>query len=241
MKHLNTYITEYIVKKKLDKAIDSEDHYKYFPKTKDDLIYNIKNLINQDIYDFNCIDTSAITDMSYVFPDITRDIGETLKNIDVSGWDVSNVKNMENIFCDFTYFDCDLSYWNVSNVINMEKMFEGCENFKGKGLEKWDTSNVENAESMFGYCTQFNADLTDWKVGNIENMSFMFYNCLNFEGKGLENWNTKNTTNMECMFTNCKNFEGKGLENWDVSNVKKMNLMFDNCKSLKNKPSWYKQ
>ena len=32
MKHLNQYITEYIVKKKLDKAIDSE--HKYYPQTK---------------------------------------------------------------------------------------------------------------------------------------------------------------------------------------------------------------
>ena len=34
MKHLNTYITEYIIKKKLDTPIDSEDHYEFFPKTK---------------------------------------------------------------------------------------------------------------------------------------------------------------------------------------------------------------
>ena len=49
MKHLTQFITEYIVKKKLDKPIDSEDHYEYFPETKDELIYNIKNLIKQDI------------------------------------------------------------------------------------------------------------------------------------------------------------------------------------------------
>ena len=69
MKHLNTFITEYIIKKKLDKPIDSEDHYEYFPKTKNDLIYNINNLVKQDIYDFNCIDTSEITDMSKLFSD----------------------------------------------------------------------------------------------------------------------------------------------------------------------------
>ena len=53
MKHLNQFITEYIVKKKLDNPIDSEDHYEYFPKTKEELIENIKELIKQDIYDFN--------------------------------------------------------------------------------------------------------------------------------------------------------------------------------------------
>ena len=70
MKHLNTYITEYIIKKKLDKPIDSEDHYNYFPKTKEELIENIKDIISKRKYNFNCIDTSAITDMSYLFKDI---------------------------------------------------------------------------------------------------------------------------------------------------------------------------
>ena len=45
MKHLNTYITEYIIKKKLDKPIDSEDHYEYYPKTKKELIKILNELI----------------------------------------------------------------------------------------------------------------------------------------------------------------------------------------------------
>ena len=67
MKHLNTYITEYIVKKKLDKPIDSEDHYEYTPNTKEELIENIEELLNKGETDLNCIDTSAITDMSHLF------------------------------------------------------------------------------------------------------------------------------------------------------------------------------
>ena len=47
MKHLNTYITEYIIKKKLDKPINSENNYKYFPKTKQELIKNIQELLNK--------------------------------------------------------------------------------------------------------------------------------------------------------------------------------------------------
>ena len=41
MKQLNQFINEYIVKKKLDKPIDSEDHYEYYPETKKELIKNI--------------------------------------------------------------------------------------------------------------------------------------------------------------------------------------------------------
>ena len=77
MKQLNQFITEYIIKKKLDKAIDSE--YKYHPQTKEELIKNIEELIQSDTYDFNCIDTSAITDMSHLFEHIDIDRNKGLE------------------------------------------------------------------------------------------------------------------------------------------------------------------
>ena len=180
MKHLNTYITEYIIKKKLDKPIDSEDHYEYYPKTKDELIYNIKELIKQNIYDFNCIDTSEITDMSYLFDDLENI--SIKENFDVSEWDVSNVTNMSHMFngCNF---DCDLSKWNVSKVTNMNRMFLGCRNFKG-------------------------VDLSSWNVSKVENMEFMFCDCVNFTGKGLEKWNVSKA-NTYYMLYNCHNFKNK--------------------------------
>ena len=74
MKHLNQFITEHIVQKQLDKFIDSEDHYEYCPQSKEELIKNIKELIKDDIYDFNCIDTSNITDMSSLFRGLNKKI-----------------------------------------------------------------------------------------------------------------------------------------------------------------------
>ena len=112
MKQLNQFITEYIIKKKLDKPIDSEDHYEYYPKTKQELIYQIKQLIEQDIYDFNCIDTSEITDMNHLFDDIKIE-----KNFDISKWNVKNVKDMNSMFNNsLYYFNCDLSNWDVLNL-----------------------------------------------------------------------------------------------------------------------------
>ena len=128
MKHLNQFITEYIVKKKLDKPIDSEDHYDYYPKSKEELIKNIKELLNNKIYDFNCIDTSEITDMSYLFDDININ-----RNFDVSKWDISNVTNMSHIFYGCKKFEGKgLENWDVSNVINMRDMFDGCTSLKNK-------------------------------------------------------------------------------------------------------------
>ena len=252
MKHLNQFITEYIVKKKLDKFIDSEDHYEYFPKSKEELIYNIKKLIKQDIYNFNCIDTSAITDMSNLF----KDLYDKLENndFDVSKWNVSNVTDMKYLFAYCKKFNGDLSKWNVSNVTNMMGMFGGCESFEGKGIENWDVSKVEIVEEMFCACLKLNTDFSNLKLKKIYSTENMFYNCIEFEGKGLEKWDVSNIVNMSGMFQGCRNldcylskwniskvknmqsmfyecinFTGKGLENWNISNVKSMVYMFYGC------------
>ena len=170
MKHLNQYITEHIIKKKLDKPIDSKNTYKYFPETKEELIENIEELMQSDIYDFNCIDTSKITDMSSLLENIVIE-----RNFDVSGWDVSNVTNMTNLFHGCENFDCDLSNWNVSNVTSMMGMFSSCEIFEGKGLDNWNVSKVENMRNMFTYCRKFNGkSIENWNVSNVTNMSSMF-------------------------------------------------------------------
>ena len=124
MKHLNQFITEYIVKKKLDKPIDSEDHCIYFPKTKQELIDNIQELLKKGKTDLNCIDTSKITDMSYLFKN-AKNI-----NFDVSNWDVSNVEDMTCMCYNCKKLNFDLSKWDISKVKYMTVMFYNCNNLK---------------------------------------------------------------------------------------------------------------
>ena len=148
MKHLNTYITEYIIKKKLDKPIDSEDHCIYFPETKEELISNIKELFDKGKTDLNSIDTSKITDMTHLFESFNN-----IENVnfDVSKWDVSNVESMLGLFFNCKKFDCDLSNWDVSNVNKTSYMFYDCRNFNCN-LSKWDVSNVKDMSYMFHGC-----------------------------------------------------------------------------------------
>ena len=258
MKHLNTYITEYIIKKKLDNPIDSSG-YKYQPTNKEKLISTIKLLLADNKTNFNCIDTSEITDMSNLFNGV-KDIYKL--NFDVSNWNVSKVKDMSNMFNGCGNFDCDLSNWDVSNVENMSTMFYNCEKFEGKGLENWDVSKVKDMSNMFHWCLKFDCDLSGWNVSKVENMDNMF--CLTpFTGKGLEkwnvsnvynmrgmfhgcnefdcdlsNWDVSNVENMEGMFRGCKKFKGKGLDKWNPVNLKVIRVMFDNC-DIKDKPKWF--
>ena len=184
MKHLNTYITEYIIKKKLDKPIDSEDHYDYFPKTKEELIDNVKELFNKGENNLNIIDTSKITDMSRLF--------ESYENInfDISRWNVSNVKNMSYMFFGCKLFDCNLSDWDVSNVENMCTMFAGCHKFKGEGLENWNVSKAEYMIRMFIGCDNFTGEqIENWKIKKDCSKFEMLSNCKNIKNK--PSWYTK--------------------------------------------------
>ena len=210
MKALTQYIAEYLIKKKIDKV---RIGYKYIPKTKDDLVDNIKELLDQGETNLNCIDTSNITDMSNLF----------------SGINYKEIKLKNNI---------DISGWNVSNVTTMRDMFSDCENFKGTGLENWDVSNVENMYCMFASCYSFKGvGVENWNVSNVENMGATFFQCKNFNSD-LSNWDVSNVKDMGYMFSDCEKFEGKGVENWKVSKIN-IRDMFYGCFKIKKIPSWY--
>ena len=74
----------------------TKEQTKYFPQTKEELRSLIKRRIKDEgnEVDLNDIDVSAITDMSELFIKM-KDF-----NGDVSGWNVSNVTNMMNMFYD---------------------------------------------------------------------------------------------------------------------------------------------
>ena len=150
----------------------------------------------------------------------------------ISGWDVSNVTNMKNLFRKYEYFDENLGRWDVSNVENMYGMFSGCTNYTGDGLDEWGkkVGKVINMSYMFDECENLIVNLGSWDVSNVEDMTEMFFRCTNFTGDGLDAWGKKvgKVIVMSFMFEECKNLI-VNLGSWDVSNVEKMNGMFYEC------------
>ena len=166
MKSLKNYIQEKLIIKK-----SKSNSYKYFPKTKKELIDIIEKRIKQEgnEVDLNDIDVSEINDMSNLFE-------VTDFNGDISEWDVSNVTNMRYMFYKCKEFNQDISQWNVSNVTNMRYMFLDCKTFN-QDISIWDVSNVTDMSRMFLGCKTFNQDISKWDVSKVKNVSNIFIGC----------------------------------------------------------------
>ena len=110
------------------------------PSSREELIEEISIRLDKGQTNLNDIDTSKITDMSFLF---TRVKAKDLSHIDISLWDTSNVEDMTYMFNGCNVHQLDLSRWNTSNVESMACMFLNCYDFTSD-LSKWDTGKVKS-------------------------------------------------------------------------------------------------
>ncbi|MEI0699846.1 BspA family leucine-rich repeat surface protein [Brachyspira intermedia] len=200
---------------------------KYKPATKEEL----KNLVFTDGIKLSDVDTSLITDMSYLFHKSERKYFEGIED-----WDTSNVEDMSFMFFWAINFNHTLNNWNVSNVRNMSGMFQAAMKFN-QPLYKWNTSNVKTMSFMFNYAKSFNQNINNWNVSKVEDLSYMFCECEVFN-QPLNDWDVSNVKTMEGTFRRAYKFN-QPLYKWDTSKVENMHEMFVQCKDF-NQPlnSW---
>ena len=103
--------------------------------------------------------------------------------IDFNDIDVSNLQyfynNEDKGIFEYTKFKyIDISEWDVSNIKSMRGMFFMCKELKSVGdISGWDVSNVTSMTSMFDGCILFNQDLSKWNVSKVRWYSYMFDGC----------------------------------------------------------------
>ena len=181
MKSLNQYIKEKLIINKdyrdntiVVKTFDElrkiiEDRYdKLGPGTKRKPI------------DFNDIDVSNLDSFCSNNREINIGIFEKtkFKYIDISYWDVSNVKSMRHMFYECKELESvgDISEWDVSNVTNMSRMFYWCKSFN-QDISDWDVSNVTDMIGVFHGCASFNQDISGWNVSKVIYRTGIFDGC----------------------------------------------------------------
>ena len=181
MKTLNQYIKEKLIVNK-----DYSDAG-LSPKSFDELRTIIEDRYNklgpgteQNPIDFNDIDVSNLDSFCGQY-DKGLFEGTKFKYIDISDWDVSNVKMMICMFvnCEELKSVGDISKWDVSNVKSMRSMFFNCKELESVGdISNWNVSNVIDMTAMFAKCKSFNQDLSDWDLLKLKFKMYMFDKCL---------------------------------------------------------------
>ncbi|NUF99033.1 BspA family leucine-rich repeat surface protein [Lactobacillus mellis] len=160
------------------------------------------------------LDTSQVTDMSYMFYGCER-----LTNLDVSHFDTSQVRYMDWMFSDcYNLTSLDVSHFNTYQVIEMTRMFYYCENLADLDVSHFDTSQVTDMGMMFTGCYNLtNLDVSHFDTSQVTNMSFMFYYCENLADLDVSHFDTSRVTDMPEMFADCKNLTSLDLSSFDTS------------------------
>ena len=182
-------------------------------------------MVNMAQVDISNWDVSNVTDMSFMF-------GFSSFNSPIGKWNVSNVRNMQELFCGATQFNQPLEEWNVSNVENMSWMFSSANKFN-QPLGNWDVSKVEDMQSMFSKASDFNQPLGNWNVSNVNNMERMFSRAVVFN-QPLGKWNVSSVTNMTLMFHEASAFN-QSINQWKFPETKRVKYLLEKAKSFKQK------
>ncbi len=155
----------------------------------------------ESITGLNNLNTSKVTNMSYMFADC-----QSLTSL-------------------------DLSTFNTSNVTDMKRMFNQCYGLSNLNLRTWDTSNVTNMSSMFCLCYSLtNLDLSSFNTEHVTDMGAMFIHCRGLTSIDLSHFNTTNVTKMTSMFNTCNNLTTIYVGNyWDTAAAIESKNMFLDC------------
>ena len=118
---------------KIGKDISSFSTHSCQPKTREELVNIIIARVSKEGLNCNLndVDTSLITDMSWIF-------SWTEFNGNISNWNVSNVINMSGMF-DGAIFNQDISNWKINKDCDIDYVFYNCsikEEYKPKSLKK---------------------------------------------------------------------------------------------------------
>ena len=143
------------------------------------------NLINISEIDLSKLNTSVI-DMANCFRSCT-----SLKKVNFSNLDTSQVKNMGHLFANCTTLtSINLSSFDTSNVNYMDNMFHNCISLTSLNLSNFDTSSVLNILNMFRNCTLLTSlNLSNFNISGDESISSMFIDCKNLEYLNIKNFN----------------------------------------------------
>ncbi|HAC4846982.1 TPA_asm: BspA family leucine-rich repeat surface protein [Listeria monocytogenes] len=215
------------------------------------LFYRCANLTSLDLSD---LDTSQVTNMSYMFSyasgltslDLSdldtsqvTDMSGMIRNasgltsLDLSDLDTSQVTDMSSMFSNLTLTSLDLSDLDTSQVTDMHDMFSGSQGLTSLDLSNLDTSQVTDMHDMFGGASGLTSlDLSNLDTSQVTDMSDMFSYATGLTSLNMSDLDTSQVTNMKQMFSSARSLTSLDLSDLDTSQVTDMSYMFANTEGL---------
>ena len=186
----------------------------------------IRNILKLDLSSF---DTSKVTNMGYMFYNISNPA-----TLDLSNFDTSQVTDMGSMFARVSsLMTLDLSSFDTSQVRSMHSMFSAMFNLTTLNLSHFDTSKVTDMAGMFySVSTLRTLNLSNFDTSQVTDMNHMFYNMSNLTTLNLSSFDTSKVTNMGYMFAGVSNITTLNLTTFDTSKVTNMGYMFSAIFSL---------
>lgn len=141
-----------------------------------------------------------------------------LNEIDLSGFETSQVTNMRCMFQESGLKTLDLTSFDTAKVTDMSHMFSDCGSLESVDVSSFDTSSVQSMKYMFANCPSVKTlDLSSFDTRNVGDFSYMFYYGVSNSSNALEtvyvgdDWVVQvdgDYANGEKMFLGCKNIKG---------------------------------
>ena len=194
------------------------------------LFYNFNVLKS---YNLSLLNTSQVTNMSYMFGFSQWNSNVGIDTIDFSHFDTSNVTDMNHMFANSTYLSTlNLSNFNTSKVTNMNGMFMYCYNLRNLDISNFNTSKVTDMSAMFIELPVTTLDLSHFDTSKVTDMNCMFCYCWSLANLNVSHFDTSKVTNTHHMFYGLSVTE-LDLSSFDMSNVTTVYSMFESCAGLK--------
>lgn len=188
------------------------------------------------------IDTSSVTDMSYMFGQCRG-----ISSFDMSSFDTRNVEDMTGMFANCSRAkEIILRGCNTEKVKSMSMLFQMTRDYmtgettalKQLDLTGVDIASVKDFSYMFSGCEKLEALTGLGATPQATDMSYMFENCgsrslspLSPFELNLENFDTSKVTTFAGMFSGCS-AKSLDLTAFDTAIATDMSYMFSNCPNL---------
>lgn len=176
------------------------------------------------------LDTSAVTDMQFMFHDCS-----SLEYVDVFGFDTSQVERMNAMFHGCAALQgINVGGFDTSKVISMTSMFNGCSALVVLDVGRFKTDKVQSFDFMFNDCSSLRRlDVSGFRTPHVESFKSMFCRCSSLRELDVSGFDTSSATDMGWMFYGCGGLEALDVSGFRTPHVESFKSMFNGCSSLR--------